>query len=68
LKQVPLPENAANDALHFALSVGSGVDYLLTRNCRHIANATLHARMVAVCESLGLELPTICTPEQLSQI
>ena len=68
LNQVPLPENAANDALHIAIAVGNGVDYLLTWNCRHIANATLHARMVVVCESLGFELPTICTPEQLIEI
>ena len=68
LKQVPLPENAANDALHIAISVGNGIDYLLTWNCRHIANATLHTRMEAVCETLGFELPTICTPEQLIEI
>lgn len=65
LKHVPLPENAVNDALHIAISVGNGIDYLLTWNCRHIANATLHSRMEAVCEALGFDLPTICTPEQL---
>lgn len=37
MRQVPLPENAANDALHIAISVGNGMDYLLTWNCRHIA-------------------------------
>ncbi len=68
LKQVPLPENAANDALHIAISVANGIDYLLTWNCRHIANATLHVPMEAVCEALGFNLPTICTPEQLIEI
>lgn len=68
LKQVPLPDNATNDALHIAISVANGIDYLLTWNCRHIANATLHARMEAACESLGFDLPTICTPEQLIEI
>lgn len=68
LKEVPLPENAANDALHIAISVANGIDYLLTWNCRHIANATLHAGMEAVCDALGFELPTICTPEQLIEV
>ena len=68
LKKVPLPENAANDALHIAISVANGIDYLLTWNCRHIANATLHAQMKTVCEALGFDLPTICTPEQLIEV
>lgn len=68
LQKVPLPRNAANDALHIAIAIGNGMDYLLTWNCRHIANATLHARMEAVCEALGLGLPTICTPEQLIEL
>ncbi len=68
LQQVPLPPKAATDALHIAISVGNGINYLLTWNCRHIANATLEARMETVCESFGLRLPTICTPEQLIEI
>ncbi|QEG37930.1 type II toxin-antitoxin system VapC family toxin [Bythopirellula goksoeyrii] len=68
MQRVPLPSNAANDALHIAISVGNGIDYLLTWNCRHIANATLQARMEMVCDLFGFEMPTICTPEQLIEI
>jgi len=68
LDQVPLPPKAATDALHIAISVGNGIDYLLTWNCRHIANATLQATMETVCESLGFDLPIICTPEQLVEV
>jgi predicted nucleic acid-binding protein len=68
MRQLPLPPNAATDALHIAYAIGHGVDYLLTWNCRHIANATLHTRMESICESLGFDLPTICTPEQLIEV
>lgn len=68
MQRVPLPPNAVTDSLHIAISVANGVDYLLTWNCRHIANATLHSRMESVCDSLGLALPTICTPEQLIEV
>ena len=45
LEQVPLPAKAATDALHIAIAAGNGMDYLLTWNCRHIANATLQSTM-----------------------
>jgi hypothetical protein len=41
LKHVPLPEKAAIDALHIALAATHGIDYLLTWNCTHIANAIM---------------------------
>jgi len=39
----PLPEKAAVDALHIALATVHGMDYLLTWNCKHIANAETHS-------------------------
>lgn len=41
------------------------MDYLLTWNCRHIANAEIAGRMASLTEELGYEMPTLCTPEQL---
>ncbi len=35
----PLPKKAAVDALHIAVATVHGMDYLLTWNCKHIANA-----------------------------
>ena len=61
----PLPERAAVDALHIAISVVNGMDFLLTWNCTHIANAAMRHRIEAVCRSLGYEPPVICTPEEL---
>ena len=68
LKQVPLPEKAAVDALHIAIATVNGIDYLLTWNCTHIANAALQHRIEAICRSAGFESPTICTPQQLMEV
>jgi hypothetical protein len=65
IAQIPLPASAAADALHIAIAVVNGMDYLLTWNCTHIANAALRSRIEAVCRSKGFEVPIICTPEEL---
>jgi hypothetical protein len=63
VQQVPIPAKARIDALHVATV--HGMDYLITWNCRHIANATLRNRMNRVSESAGYEPPIICTPVEL---
>ena len=63
--RVPLPAKAAADALHIAIATVNGMDYLLTWNCAHIANATLRGPIEAVCRDNGYEPPAICTPEEL---
>jgi hypothetical protein len=60
-----LPEKAAVDALHIAVATVHGMDYLMTWNCKHIANAELQAKVTAVCRDRGFEPPVICTPEEL---
>lgn len=67
IEDVPLPERAAVDALHIALAVTHGMQYLLTWNCRHIANAALRTRIEEVCRQAGFEPPVICTPEELME-
>ncbi len=44
---------------------GAIVDYLLTWNCKHIANATMRQAIERVCREAGYEPPVICTPEEL---
>jgi hypothetical protein len=64
-QKVPLPKKAAADALHIAIAVRHGIDYLLTWNCTHIANAELRSQIDRACIARGY-LPTIvCTPEEL---
>jgi predicted nucleic acid-binding protein len=61
----PIPEKAAVDALHIAVATVHGMDYLLTWNCKHIANAEMQTAVAKICRESGYEPPTICTPEEL---
>ena len=60
-----IPREAIEDALHVAVAAAHGMDYLVTWNCRHIANAAVRNRIGDVCASAGFEAPVICTPEEL---
>ena len=60
-----LPAKAADDALHIAVAATNGIPYLLTWNCRHLANATMRPVIENVCAGMGLKAPIICTPEEL---
>jgi hypothetical protein len=60
-----LPATADRDAAHIALASAYEMDILLTWNCRHIANATIQARLRALAKAAGFTLPVICTPEEL---
>ncbi len=60
-----VPEKAADDALHVALATIQKIDFLLTWNCTHIANAEVVKRMEAVCLERGHRMPILCTPYQL---
>ena len=60
-----LPTNAQNDAIHIGVSAVHGVDYLLTWNFRHLANAETRRIIRSVCERQGFTSPEICTPSEL---
>lgn len=60
-----LPAKAADDALHIAVAATHRARYLLTWNCRHLANATMRPVIESVCISTGFVAPIICTPEEL---
>jgi len=60
-----LPEKATVDAFHIGVAAAHKVTYLLTWNCKHLANATMRGTIEAVCRSAGLTPPIICTPEEL---
>jgi predicted nucleic acid-binding protein len=65
IKDGALPQNAVEDALHIAIATLNGVDYLLTWNFKHLANATMRYKIEGVCRLLGYEPPVICTPQEL---
>ena len=60
-----LPDKALLDALHIALAANNGMDYLLTWNCKHLANAVMRPKIEQMCRVMGLVPPVICTPEEL---
>jgi predicted nucleic acid-binding protein len=61
------PASAASDAVHIALAAAHRMDFLLTCNCSHIANA-MNARFIeALCRRNELESPIICTPHELME-
>jgi predicted nucleic acid-binding protein len=60
-----LPAQAAQDALHVAVACVHGIEYLLTWNCAHLANARLRSRIEQICREAGYLPPIICTPEEL---
>jgi predicted nucleic acid-binding protein len=62
-----VPDTSAQDALHIAIAVTNGVDYLLTWNCTHIANAAMRRAIDDVCVEQGYEPTVLCTPEELSE-
>ena len=62
-----LPPKARLDAAHVAVAAVNGMDYLLTWNLRHLANATIRGKIEGVCRDAGTVPPIICTPEELME-
>ena len=66
--QGAVPRRAAEDAAHIAIAVTNGVDFLVTWNFRHIANATVRAPIERACRQAGYEPSAICTPNELMEV
>ncbi len=65
VERLRLPPRANADASHIALTAYHGIDFLLTWNCTHIANAELRPRIEQVCQEQGYPAPILCTPDEL---
>ncbi|WP_322742607.1 PIN domain-containing protein [Synechocystis salina] len=65
LAKTNLPKKAELDTLHIAIATVYGLDYLLTWNCKHIANAQIQKRLAQVANDFGFKLPILCTPYEL---
>jgi hypothetical protein len=65
IKQAAMPPKAIVDAAHVAIATVHGLDFLLTWNCTHIANATMRPHIESVCRDNGFRPPIICTPDEL---
>ena len=65
VEHLAVPPNAADDAAHIAIAAMADLRYLLTWNCRHIANAEIRPKLEALCVLAGVRCPIICTPLEL---
>jgi hypothetical protein len=63
-----LPAKAGADALHISIAAVENVQYLLTWNCRHLANVTMRPLIESVYMENGFKAPLICTPEELTEV
>ena len=60
-----LPPKAKVDAIHIVAATVHGMDYLLTWNCKHIANAQIQGKLAEITLGCGYVLPILCTPNEL---
>jgi hypothetical protein len=67
LRTGTLPPKARLDAVHVAIAAMNGMDYLVTWNLRHLANAAIRGKIEEACRKAGLHPPIICTPEELME-
>lgn len=57
-----MPADPKGDALHLAIASFHACDFLLTWNCKHLANANKFADIRRINTLLGLFVPTLTTP------
>ena len=67
VKAGAIPKQYGEDALHIAVCAVNGIDFLLTWNCKHLANAFLRLKIVETVEDKGYQCPVICTPAELME-
>lgn len=67
LVQGALPSKAVEDALHIAICASHAIEFMLTWNCKHLANARMRPVIERVCRGHHLPAPIICTPEELME-
>ena len=63
----PIPAHYQEDALHVALCAVNSIDFLLTWNCTHLANAAIRYDLESCVDGMGYQCPIICTPEELME-
>jgi hypothetical protein len=65
LKETRLPDRARADAEHMGIAATAGMDYLLTWNCKHLANSDIRKKVTRTCKRSGFTAPELCTPEDI---
>lgn len=60
-----VPPHAGADAFHIGYAAVHRMTFLLTWNCRHIANAERLPAIETFLATNGYHVPIVCTPEEL---
>ncbi|MCC6581720.1 MAG: hypothetical protein IT440_14910 [Phycisphaeraceae bacterium] len=60
-----LPAKDVDDTVHLTVATVHRLDFLLTWNLRHLANAQVARAAYHRLRTRGYEPPTICTPDEL---
>jgi hypothetical protein len=60
-----VPPSEPRDALHIAVAAVQRVQYLVTWNFKHIANATMRTKIEDTCRNAGYLPPIICSPPEI---
>lgn len=60
-----IPATEPRDALHISLAATNGIQYLVTLNFTHIANAETRLLIEQICRDFGCTPPLICSPDEL---
>ena len=62
-----LPVQARMDAAHVGIAAANGMEYSVTWNLRHLANASIRGKIEEVVRAAGMVPPIICTPDELME-
>ena len=65
VEHLVMPKGQMGDSFHLAFACVHAMDYLLTWNCRHLANPRKVAHITEINRRLGLLTPIILTPQML---
>jgi hypothetical protein len=65
VEKLEIPESSIRDGIHLAIACIHNIDYLVTWNCKHLANGEIIKKLMKINKSLGIHTPIICTPEEL---
>ena len=65
IKNFIMPKDFLGDAIHLSYASSYKIDFLLTWNCRHLANANKRHHIRVINTKLGLYIPEIITPLEL---
>jgi predicted nucleic acid-binding protein len=67
MEKLEIPEKSFRDAVHLAVCSVHNIDYLVTWNCTHLANAEVMKKLMAINRTSGIHTPVVCTPEELME-